>query len=97
MAQRKGLNPRHSSRAAFCERSALYLRSVCVTNTALHGLKCHPLICMLLKLRLKVDSTPTRFRIFSALTCRSPEFDPFPLSHFGGITSVNAHNQIVGC
>jgi len=57
-----------------------------VTNTALHGLRCHPLICMLLKLRLKVDSTPTRFRHFSITcrhTCCSPEFDPFPRSHFG--------------
>lgn len=44
---------------------ALYLRSVCVAIIAFHGLRCHPLTCMLLKLRLSVDSTPTRFRHFS--------------------------------
>lgn len=38
--------------------SALYLRSVYTTNTAFCGLKCHPLTCILLKLRLVVNSNP---------------------------------------
>jgi hypothetical protein len=41
---------------------ALYLRSVCVAIIAFRGLRCHLLTCMSLKLRLSVDSTPTRFR-----------------------------------
>ena len=45
---------------------ALHLRSVCLPNDALHSLKCHPLPCMLLKLRLCADSTRTRFRHFFA-------------------------------
>jgi hypothetical protein len=32
-------------------RTALYLRSVCWIITAFRGLRCHPLTCMLLKLR----------------------------------------------
>jgi len=38
---------------------ALYMRSVCLVITAFYGLRCHPLTCMLLKLRLSVDSSPT--------------------------------------
>ena len=41
-----------------CE-SALYLRFVCPITAALRGLRCHPLTCMLLKVRLSVDSSPT--------------------------------------
>ena len=37
---------------------ALYLRSVYRIRTALHGLRCHPPTCMLLKVRLSVDSCP---------------------------------------
>jgi len=37
---------------------ALYLRSVCLAYTAFHGLRCHPLTCILLKLRLGVLSNP---------------------------------------
>jgi len=33
------------------ENRALYLRSVCVSSIAFRGLGCHPLTCMLLKLR----------------------------------------------
>ena len=39
---------------------ALYLRSVCWITTALRGLSCHPLTCILLKLRLSADSIPFR-------------------------------------
>jgi len=38
---------------------ALRLRSVCGVTTAFHGFMCHPPTCMLLKLRLIVDSSPT--------------------------------------
>jgi hypothetical protein len=38
--------------------SALQLRSVCMATAALRRLRCHPLPCMLLKLRLIVDSNP---------------------------------------
>ena len=44
---------------------ALYLRSVCTSNIAFRGLRCHPPTCMSLKLRLAVDSIP------SALTVRN--------------------------
>lgn len=37
---------------------ALYLRSVCVTTAAFRGLRCHPLTCIVLKLRLVVLSNP---------------------------------------
>ena len=40
------------------EKTALYLRSVCWIKTAFHGLRCHPLACIVLKLRLSVDSNP---------------------------------------
>ena len=40
-------------------KGALYLRSVCWISTAFHGLGCHPLTCILLKIRLNVDSSPT--------------------------------------
>src|SRR6516165_4110382 len=33
--------------------SAIYLRSVCRITTAFHGLRCHPLTCMLLNLCLR--------------------------------------------
>jgi hypothetical protein len=39
-------------------KTALYLRSVCSIIAALHGLRCHPLTCISLKLRLTVDSNP---------------------------------------
>jgi hypothetical protein len=39
--------------------NALYLRSVCLPIVAFHVLRCHPLICMLLKVHLIVDSSPT--------------------------------------
>jgi hypothetical protein len=38
--------------------SALHLRSVYRITTAFHGLRCHPLTCMLLKVRLTDDSSP---------------------------------------
>jgi len=38
---------------------ALYLRSVCWITTALRGLRCHPLTCMLLNVRLSADSIPS--------------------------------------
>jgi hypothetical protein len=44
---------------------ALYPRSVCWITIAFCGLRCHPLACIVLKLRLSVDSTPTRFRHFA--------------------------------
>jgi hypothetical protein len=44
------------------DRSALHLRSVCLPNDALYSLRCHPLTCKLLDLRLCADSTRTRFR-----------------------------------
>jgi len=34
------------------EPAALYLRSVCLIHTACRGLRCHPLTCIVLKLRL---------------------------------------------
>jgi len=43
----------------FLDSSALHLRSVCWIITAFYGLRCHPLTCMFLKLRLSVDSSPT--------------------------------------
>jgi len=39
--------------------NALHLRSVYRITTAFHGLRCHPLTCMSLKIRLTVDSSPT--------------------------------------
>ena len=39
--------------------NALYLRSVYRFKAALHGLRRHPLICMLLKIRSTDDSSPT--------------------------------------
>jgi ParB family chromosome partitioning protein len=45
--------------SALCLDSALYLRSVYRFKAALHGPKCHPLTCMLLKIRLTDDSSPT--------------------------------------
>ena len=38
--------------------AALYLRCVCLAYTAFHGLRCHPLTCMSLKLRLGLLSNP---------------------------------------
>jgi hypothetical protein len=38
---------------------ALYLRSICACKDASLGLRCHPLTCISLKLRLSVDSSPT--------------------------------------
>jgi hypothetical protein len=55
---------------------ALYLRSVCMSNIAFRGLRCHPPTCMLLKLRLVVDSIP------SALTIL---FNNLPNCHFQGV------------
>src|ERR1035438_7035419 len=40
-------------------KCALHLRSVCVAWIAFRGLRCHPLTCISLKLRLSVDSSPT--------------------------------------
>jgi len=40
-------------------KCALCLRSVCLLKAAFRGLRCHPPTCMLLKLRLSVDSSPT--------------------------------------
>ena len=37
--------------------NALHLRSVYRITTAFHGLRCHPLTCMLLKIHLTVDSS----------------------------------------
>jgi len=39
--------------------AALYLRSICMPSIAFRGLRCHPLTCIMLKLRLSVDSSPT--------------------------------------
>ena len=50
----KAPDPQHTN-----SRSALYLRSVCGITTAFHGLRCHPLTCMSLNLRLSVDSIPS--------------------------------------
>ena len=43
---------------------ALHLRSVCWFTTAFHGLRCHPLTCMLLNVRLSADSIPSALTIF---------------------------------
>src|SRR5208283_2257458 len=63
-------------------RAALYVRSVCWITTAFHGLRCHPLTCMLLKLRLSADSIPsalTTFRI-NNLDKIPAKFSNFPHS-----------------
>jgi hypothetical protein len=39
--------------------NALQMRSVYRITAAFHGLRCHPLTCMLLKIRLTDDSSPT--------------------------------------
>ena len=39
--------------------AALYLRSVCALSTAFRGRRCHPPTCIVLKLRLSIDSTRT--------------------------------------
>jgi hypothetical protein len=44
---------------------ALYLRSVRWITTVFHGLRCHPLTCMLLKIHLTADSIPSALTIFS--------------------------------
>ena len=41
-----------------CADSALYLRSVYRITNDFRGLRCHPPICKLLKLRLSDDSSP---------------------------------------
>ena len=41
------------------DRSALYLRSVCLFNIVFRGVRCHPLPCMSLKLRFTADSNPS--------------------------------------
>jgi hypothetical protein len=56
---RSPLLERLSVSEELCRDSALYLRSVCWITTALHGLRCHPLTCMSLKLCLSADSSPT--------------------------------------
>ena len=66
---------------------ALYLRSVYVTKAAFHGLRCHPLTCISLKLRLSVDSTPTRFRHFSISQRRHLPFH-LPLRVLGPIQLI---------
>ena len=45
-------------------RFALYLRSVCWITTAFRGLRCHPLTCMLLNVRLSADSIPSALTTF---------------------------------
>jgi hypothetical protein len=55
--------PAHA-RLSSPRRTALYLRSVCWFKTAFRGLKCHPLTCMLLKIRLSVDSIPSALTTF---------------------------------
>jgi hypothetical protein len=40
-------------------KTALQPRSICWFITAFRGLRCHPLTCISLKLRLTVDSNPT--------------------------------------
>jgi hypothetical protein len=42
--------------------SALHMRSMRLSNIVFRGFWCHPMPCMLLKLRLCADSTRTRFR-----------------------------------
>jgi hypothetical protein len=44
--------------------SALQMRSVCWITTAFHGLRCHPLTCMLLNVRLSADSIPSALTIY---------------------------------
>ena len=51
--------------------SALYLRSVCLITTASHGLTCHPLTCMLLKVRLSVDSSISTAGFFATAQSKS--------------------------
>jgi len=50
---------------------ALYLRSVYLITTAFHGLRCHPLTCVLLKIRLTVDSSPSWGANYSTPNLRS--------------------------
>ena len=57
------------------EVSALHLRSVCRIITAFRGLRCHPLTCMSLKVRLSVDSIPFALTIFQYFRQASV---PFP-------------------
>ena len=45
---------------------ALYLRSVCPFIIVFHGLRCHPLTCIVLKLRLRADSIPSGAHHLSA-------------------------------
>jgi hypothetical protein len=47
------------------DESALYLRSVRGIITAFRGLRCHPLTCIVLKIRLSVDSIPSALTIIS--------------------------------
>src|ERR1035437_5196691 len=54
-------------------KCALYLRSVCWINTAFRGLRCHPLTCMLLNLRLRAGSIPSAVtKSFNDLRRRTP-------------------------
>lgn len=48
-------------------------RSVFMFNNALHVLRCHPLTCMLLKVRLIVDSNP----IAPTILLKTHELMPF--------------------
>ncbi len=48
-------------------KCALYLRSVCVASTAFRGLRCHPLTCIVLKLRLSVDLIPSALTILTSI------------------------------
>ena len=66
------------------QNAALYLRSVCASKVAFRGLRCHPLTCMLLKLRLSVDSIPSALTIFKINHLR---WNPF-LSELSSRASV---------
>jgi hypothetical protein len=56
-------SPQDSTLIVLSRESALYLRSVCWITTAFRGLRCHPLTCMLLNLRLSADSIPSALTI----------------------------------
>ena len=55
---------------------ALYLRSVCAITNAFYGLRCHPLTCISLKLRLSVDSNPTLSAMLFKINNLLESFNP---------------------
>jgi hypothetical protein len=79
---------------------AAKLRSVCWITTAFRGLRCHPLTCMSLKIRLNVDSIPSALTILTPAksATSSSSASRFPLPVFAsGCAGVAFGCGVVSC